>query len=130
MIPSLLVLSNRLKSTRRGIFLKCDYCFGHAVNPNINPLCQFGCNRFITATLTTKKFVTNSNSTRPVTTKTKQSARKVVSKPYPRILLLIIPGAAFLLIIVFVIVKCQFLKKTRHSRVSSAEPQIANQYVY
>ena len=129
MIPLLLVLSYRLNTTRKGIFLKCENCYGHAVNPALNPLCRFGCNRFITATLSTKKFITNSNSAQPVTTKAKLTARNIISKPYPRILLLTIPGAAILLIIVFVIVKCQLLKKTRQSRVSSVEPQIANQYI-
>ena len=128
---SLLVLSYRLLSTRKGIFLKCENCFGHAINPDSNPLCQFGCNRIITATLKTKKkFVTNSSSAQPVTPETKPTTRNIVSKPYPQFLLLIIPGAAILLIIAFVIVKCQLLKKPRHSRVSSSEPQIANQYIY
>ena len=130
MFPSLLVVSRRLNSTKRGIFVHCEDCFGHAANPYINPFCQFGCNRIINEILKTRKFVTKSKFTQPVTSKTKSITRNIVLNPYPPFLLLIFPGVAFLLMLVVVIVKFQLLKKPRHSRVSSVEPQIANQYIY
>ena len=130
MIPSLLVLSYRLNPTRREIFVYCEDCFGHAINPDSNPLCWFGCNRFINDTLKTRKFETNSKFTHPVTPKTKPITRNIALNPYPPFLLLMFPGVAILLMLVVVIVKYQILKKPRHNRVSSAEPQIGNQYIY
>ena len=34
--------------TRKSTFLTCEECFGHGTNPNADPRCIFGCNKYIT----------------------------------------------------------------------------------
>ena len=121
------------------IELDCMDCFGHAINPNANPLCKFGCKTFRNSPVTTKKPVFNSEPSiligKQGTTRSRKQTRKkrIVKKTNPPLgdissksssyntLLFVITGGVILLAVSIIILKCDFIGRRKH-RVSFVEP--------
>ena len=134
-----LVYSYARKSSRGVIELDCMDCFGHAINPNVNPLCKFGCKTFRNSPVTTKKPVFNSEP--PIlivnqgTTRSRKQTRKrrIFKKTNPPLgdisgksssnntLLFVITGGVILLAVLIVVLKCGLIGRRKH-RVSFVEP--------
>ena len=114
-------------------------CFGHAINPNANPLCKFGCKAFRNNPVTTKKPVFNSGPSiltgNKRTTKSRKQTKKkeIFKKANPpsrdmtsksssnNTLLFVITGGAILLAVLIITLKCNLIGRRKH-RVSFAEP--------